>query len=260
MFPVSALPHSSEILGNLDPAAVAALDKQAQVFRYDEEGAGVKFFPGDSDDAEVYSVHSKLNPEVMVEALYSIPYPEGFDPETQDIRRRLFELAHDVTSISGVKYFSERKNKYAVLFTDAYAVNNAEDRRKIRNPVTPADKDSDTVYMNIKENLLGRGYYRMDLGNSGDMLTISLTNESSLGFFFKAVNEQELKIVLHFIPCSDRILAYGYSGVILQGDAFVNFLLDPYYAFYRRMTALENWLYNSLHGTEELPPLFDPMP
>ena len=72
----------------------------------------------------------------MVEALYRIPYPEGYDAENGNILDYLYELSHRVSSINGVKYFSVRRKKYAVLFTDVYAVDSPDSRERIADPGT----------------------------------------------------------------------------------------------------------------------------
>jgi hypothetical protein len=141
-----------------------------------------------------------------------------------------------------------------------YAINNPEDKKKIPDPVPDNNLSDKTIYLHMKENAMGKGFYRMTYKTAGPGISVELTNESSLGFIVKAVAEGDMVIRLQIIPCSDRIIIYGYCGVVLQNSPLVNIMIDSYYSFYRRMTAMETWFYNNLHGTDKLPPLAEPIP
>lgn len=252
------LPLSGDLLEGLDPAVLSVLKKDGHVVRYDEEFSGPVYVPSDVNQQEIISLHRDFSPEVMTEALYILPYPEGQDKG--DIVDRIFSLSHRVSTISGVKYFSRRKQDYAVLFDDVYAVENPRRRKRLDDPVPSGNETEASIYLHMDENALGRDYYQMRLKKSPNYFSIQLRNESTLGFIITAVDKHNMIIRLSLYPCSDCILIYGYCGLVLKNDDIVMKMLDPYYSFYRRMTAMEVWLYNSLHGTDILPPLKDPMP
>ncbi len=265
VFSVSVLfaeqfPDSDAYLSDVPAEVREVLKLNGHVFRYDEESSGPLYLPATGNAAGVMRMHRSMNPEVMVEALYSIPYPDDMPRDPDKVISELYRLGHKVSGISGAMYYSERRKKYDVLFTDVYAVDNPEDRHRIPDPAGSSAGTGDTVFLHMKENALGRGYYRLSFEPAPGMLVVSMSNVSDLGFIIKAVKPEDLMIMLQIIPCSDTILVYGYCGVVLQNDDFVNLLLDPYYAFYRRMTAMETWLYNSLHNDDALPPLYQPLP
>ncbi|MBI9109080.1 MAG: hypothetical protein JEZ04_20215 [Spirochaetales bacterium] len=255
-----AHPASLELLGGLNADALESLERNDHIFRYDEENSGIQYFPETQGFGSLETMHQNLKPEVMVEALYRLPYPEGFDPDSEEILDIVYDLSHRVSLISGVKYFSVRKQDHEVLFTDVYRVNNLDEHKRMGDPLPGSQSPGESIYLHMKENALGSGYYRMDYQREQNSLSIMITNETDLGFIIPAVSVEDMIIYLNLIPCSDSILIYGYCGVVLQNDPIVRLLLDPYYAFYRRMTAMETWLYNSLHDTDRLPPLMDPLP
>jgi hypothetical protein len=253
--------ESGAYLNNLGSLELQELKRAGLVFRYDEELKGPLYLPDSEFKSVVEDLHVKLAPEIMVEAFYFMDYPDSVSADKAEILNLISELTHKVSSISGVKYFSRTKQDYAVLFDTVYAVDNPSSGKRIADPVGGTMKTgSDSVYLFMDEHSMGPGFYRMDFLTSTDEMAVTLTNESSMKKVIKAVNPGDMKIFLQLIPCSDGILVYGYCGVVLQNDGFVNLLLDPYYSFYRRMTSMETWLYNSLHGTDMLPPLSEPMP
>ncbi|MDC7225283.1 MAG: hypothetical protein PQJ61_00805 [Spirochaetales bacterium] len=257
----SLMPDSDIFLNQIGAAERAVFDENGFVFRYDEEGMGPVYLPESGFYTFVENIQSSLKPEVMVEALYFIEYPSGMTIESEAVRMRMNEITHSVSSISGAMYFSRTEQDYAVLFDDVYAVAGAGSRKKVNDPVPPEIiPDEKSLYLHMNEHSLGRGYYRMDYLSRGSDLAICLTNTTAMSRIIKAVDKEEMKIFLQMIPCTDGLLVYGYCGVVLRNDGIVNMMMDPYYSFYRRMTAMETWLYNSLHKTDKLPPLAEPMP
>ncbi len=257
----SELIKSSDYLKHLDNYELSKLNEQKMIFRYDVEENGPEYIMKSVFTDDILKVNEELKPEVFVEAVYMIDYPADFSNEIDYVLKHLNMLTHKVSSITGAMYFSRTEDDYAVLFEEVYAVDNPESKKRISDPeVKDIIAEKDSIFMYMDEHSLGPGYYKMDYMNKGDEFLLSITNDSPMSKFFTVVKPGDMKIMLQFIPCSDVILVYGYCGVVLQNDGFVKLLMDPYYSFYRRMTAMETWLYNSLHGTEVLPPLYEPLP
>lgn len=251
----------SSLIDKLGTAERRTLESERMIFRYDEEMAGPVYNPESEFSDRIDSLHKSLEPEVMVEALYIINYPEDFPTELDEIKSEINKLTHRISSISGAMYFSRTEQDYSVLFKNVYAVEGLGSRKKIADPpVYDEIPAAESIHLHMDEHSMGRGYYRMDYFASRQELAICLTNTSAMSKFIKAVDKEDMKIFLQIIPCSDALLIYGYCGIVLQNDRLINLMMDPYYSFYRRMTAIETWLYNSLHGSEILPPLFEPMP
>ncbi|MDC7126874.1 MAG: hypothetical protein PQJ46_14985 [Spirochaetales bacterium] len=252
------LPSHKDLLSDIDENVVSVLDENGHVVRYDEEGIGPKYLPNTALAQGITGFHSYFSPEVMVEALYILDYPENCDKEA--IIDEIYEICHKVSTITGVKYFSRRKKGYAVLFDDVYAIDDVKNHKKIADPFVAEDETETSIFLHMDENALGSDYYRMDLQKLDKSLSIELTNETALRFIFPVVEKNNMIIKLALFPCRDCILIYGYCGVILENDDLVKRLMDPYYSFYRRMTAMETWLYNNLNDSDSLPPLSDPLP
>ncbi len=256
----NSLIKSTDFLDHLGDYELSKLNEQKMIFRYDIEEHGPEYIMKSVFTGDILKVNEELKPEVFVEAIYMIDYPSDFSNEIEHLLKHLNILTHKVSSITGAMYFSRTEDDYAVLFEEVYAVDGPESKEKIADPeVKDIIPEKESIFLYMDEHSLGPGYYRMDYMNKGDEFLLSITNDSSMNKFFTVVKPGDMKIMLQVIPCSDTILVYGYCGVVLQNDGFVNILMDPYYSFYRRMTAMETWLYNSLHGTEILPPLYEPL-
>lgn len=252
----NSLENSDEFLSKLDKNAIAALNKDEQVFRYDKDGHGIQFMPDKLILKDITQRHKELNPDVMVEALYKIPLPDGMDKGS--ILNKIMEISHRVSTISGVKYYSERKSRYSILFDNVYAVNSLDEKKKIGDPKPNYESNTSFIPLHMKENAMGRGYYSMKIESCEDYVSIDFINETAQNFILRVVNDREMFIALRIFPFSDCILIYGYCGVILQNEDFIKLIMDPYSSFYRRMTAMETWLYNNLYNTNKLPLVLEP--
>ncbi len=250
---------SNSIIYGLPEDAASVLEREGQVYRFDEEGDGLLYLPDSVLSSRIKSLHSELAPEITVEAFFKVQYPAEMTPG-RDTSRELYNLSRKVSTFEGVQYYSATRKKYDTLFKKAYRISSPDSRTRIEDPEPVAVPFDDSVYLFMQENSMGKSTYRLDYQPAGDELMITLTNEENLGILFKVVYALEMKVSLIVIPCSDCILIYGYCGAVLQNDELVKVFIDPYDAFYRRMSAMETWFYNNLHETSVLPPQFEVQP
>ena len=81
-----------------------------------------------------------------------------------------------------------------------YAIRSYYDKKRIPDPEPSSLSTGDRVFLHMRENALGRGYYRIDYGKSSSGISISMINESSLGFILPAVSPEDMQIFLDIIP------------------------------------------------------------
>ena len=231
--------------------AVDALLMDGEVFRLDREGRGIMLLPDNPMAQNIRERTGALNPDVFTEGLYLIPYPEGKD----SIDLEIYNLTRKVSAISEVIYLSSRRNAYVPLFDDVYAVSDPKKKQPIEDPLVNAIPAEDTVFMHMKEINLGKSIYRVDYLWDGENLGFFLENLGSLRFLIKVVDKNNMQISMVFIPVDEGFLVYGSCGVKLSNPKAVFNMMDPYTAFYRRLYAMETWIYNTMHGTDRLPDL-----
>lgn len=238
------------LTSQLDETEKAIFEEHDKVFRYGKERRGLYYTPDVPLANNIIEKFNALDPNVVVEALYKVPYPEdmltGYDRDMI-----LYNIVREVSNISGVQYFSRTKNKLRVLFDDVYAVD--EKKSAIDDPTVLEIPEYDSFPMHMKEANLGRDYYLAEYLYDGQDMSFSLTNTSNMRFVLKVVGEEDMRIDLLLMPLEDEILIYGYIGVKLANPGFVNKIMDPYSSFYRRLNAMEIWFSNSLHNETQKP-------
>ena len=226
------------------------LDEHNKVFRYGKERSGLYYTPDVPLAGNVVERFSSIDPDVTVEALYKVPYPEDMlDGYDRDLI--LYNIVREVSNITGVQYYSRTKDRLRILFDEVYAVDENED--PIDDPLVYSIPEYDSFPMHMKEANLGRDFYLAEYHYDGQDMSFSLTNTSTVRYIIKIVGKGNMQIDLLVMPLEDEILIYGYCGVKLANPGFVKRIMDPFSSFYRRLYAMEIWFSNSLLNEDHRP-------
>ncbi len=237
------------LLADLPEAARAVLESDSIAFRYDRSGIGLKLAPDHHSIDVIKQSNMKLQPDVMVEGLYLIPYPQG----TSDIDLNLYNITRRVSRISDVVYPSARKNAIVPLFKDVYRIESLQNRKSQNDPIVEEIPLFDSILIYMKEVVLGSGYYEAQYVYDGENLSFSVRNVTTLRALIKIVDTNNLSINIVLLPTDRGYLVYGYCGVKLANKNFVFRLMDPFSSFYKRLYSMVIWMENSLLGTDKQP-------
>ena len=238
------------LTSQLDENEKNILNEHNKVFRYGRERIGLYYTPMVPLADKIAERFNAINPDVTVEALYKVPYPEdmlkGYDRDLI-----LYNIVREVSNITGVQYYSRTKDRLRILFDDVYAVD--EKKKPIEDPVVYSIPEYDSFPIHMKEANLGSDYYLAEYNYDGQDIYFSLTNTSTVRYVIKIVGKDNMQIDLLVMPLEDEILIYGYCGVKLANPGFVNRMMDPFSSFYRRLYAIEIWFSNSLLNENRRP-------
>jgi hypothetical protein len=226
------------------------LNDEEVVFRYGRERSGLYYTPMVPLAQKIVDRFESLDPDVTVEAMFKIPYPEDL-PSGSDRDLIFYNIVREVSKISGVQYFSRTKDKYRVLFDDVYAID--DNKKPVDDPLVYSIPAYDSFPIHMKEANLGRDYYLAEYYFDGTDMSFSLTNTSNMSFVLKVVGEENMQIDLLLMPLEDELIIYGYCGVKLANPGFVKKIMDPFSSFFRRLYAMEIWFSNTLLNEEKLP-------
>lgn len=237
------------LVSDLPKAAIAGLESDGVVFRYDNVGIGILLAPSHPSLAVIEQQNRQLKPDVMVEGLYLIPYPDN----VSDIDLNLYNITRRVSRISEVIYPSVRKKALVPLFDRVYRVDNLRARKRLDDPIMNTIPLFDSILIYMKEVVLGPGYYETQYVYDGESLGFSVRNVTTLRSLIKIVDKENLSINIILFPTERGYLVYGYCGVKLANRNLVFRLMDPFSAFYKRLYAMVIWVENSLHGSDKQP-------
>ncbi len=236
-------------LAGINPDILAVLQKDGEVFREDRDHKGLLFIPDNPLSAEIKKVYTNINPSVVSEALYLIPYTE----EINTINTDLYNLILQVRDISSVKYYSSRQDAAVPLFEEVYRIDSLNYKKPLPDETVTEIPERKDLLIYMKEVNFGPASYNLELTSRNNSLLLNLTNASVIRKFIRVVDRKKMSLQLLVTPVDEGFLVYGLCSVNLSNYDFVTNLLDPYSAFYKRLYALEIWMYNTLHGTDRTP-------
>ncbi len=243
----------SESLNNyltgINPGILAALKKDGEVFREDRNHKGLMMLPDNPLSAEVQKAYKAGEPSVVSEALYLIPYTESI----HGINTDLYNMILQVRDISRVQYHSSRRDAVVPLFDDVYRIDSLNYKRPLPDETVTEIPEKKEFLIHMKEVNFGPASYTLELTHRNGSLLLNLTNASVIRKVIRVVERRKLSLQLLITPVDEGFLVYGLCGVHLSNENFVTNMLDPYSAFYKRLYALEIWMYNTLHGTARAP-------
>ncbi len=225
------------------------LESAGRAFRYDVTKSGIMIAPNHAALEVIKRTGSSLNPDVMVEGLYLVPYAS----DTSGIDLHLYNITRRVSEIKQVRYSSSRKKAVVPLFRDVYHTDEIRSRKRLPDPVVNSIPMFDSILLFMKETVLGGGYYNAQYVHDGESLSFTVKNVSVLRSLIKIVDKENFVIHIILFPTEKGYLVYGYCGVVLANRDFIFRIMDPYSAFYKRLYAMVLWVENSLHNTDKQP-------
>jgi len=244
-----------EALPGTPEATVNELLESKEVFRLDKQFEGFKLLPNIPMAQELVKRTNQLQPDVLTEGLYIIPYSESIN----GINLEIYNIARRVSSLSEVTYLSTRRKAVVPLFDNVYAISDLKKRKPIDDPLVDSIPASDSLLLHMKEVNLGRGYYQIDYLWDGQSLGFFMKNLSNLHLVLRVVGKKQMQITLLILPTDEGFLVHGSSAIKLSNSKLVFSMMDPYTGFYRRTYAVVTWIYNTMHNSNRAPVFGEPL-
>lgn len=134
------------------------------------------------------------------ETLYFIP---------QNISvQKASEIARTISSLQGIKYYSNTRKKEVVLYEKAFMIENEKSTVAIADKNT-GDANGMALYCLLDDNSFGETRYRLDYSQSKNELLTVFSNKDGIGLGpIKVIQPDNLVINLLIEPCSEGVIIY----------------------------------------------------
>ncbi len=222
----------------LDEATLAELTAKGSLQRVIEKGEAPRLVPA-VDTASGFAAEvqeSKATVGVEMLRIYSCPNQRFDDSQG---RLSLLNAFASVSTLKGITYWSVRRKKEHVLFTDSYAVESPRNPVKIPDPTFEELPGEYSLYSSQEDSSFGKHVYLTTFTNAPDHLWVKTLNLSSFSYlFFTIVPEKGFVSYSLLIPTETELLFYGVSLMRSSfGDARAR--VD---SLMNRVIAVSNWL------------------
>lgn len=207
---------------------------------YKEKDVKLKFCPkttfGNQISTEWVAKNGKT-PNLVAEAYYVLPKKEKITIDD------ISSMARSFSSMEGIEYYSNSKNKYEVLYPECYTVSGEDGKKKVPD-ITTGSADGKKIYILQKDNSFGKSVYEMNFKQSGDELFFTSVNLNSLWYgIVKAVSPKALKLTF-LINNGGKDLEFY---ILVEGDIASIPFIDDFIkeSFVARLDAVYNWFRKS---------------
>ncbi|GAB4373857.1 MAG: hypothetical protein Kow009_09600 [Spirochaetales bacterium] len=238
----------------LSPEEVAQLQKEGEITRYFFEPSPLQWLPPDGLARQIAAEASRIETVIGVESIHLLSFDDlraqgVVLPETDDLKRRVYNVLRSVSTMKGVQYYSVTRGKIRTLFEESYAVVSIQQPERVPDPVVQEIPPSSSLVVFQEDTTFGQNYSRWLYRYAGNEFSIMITNLTPLKYsFFKLVDPEQMQIHLLVRPMEGGLSFYGCA--VVKSARFLGLEKSSKDSFYNRIKAIYTWFKDQL--TREL--------
>lgn len=156
-----------------------------------------------------------------------------------------FSILTDIKTLEGIEYYSQSREKYRVLFEEAYPVSGKKRKNKIAVPDYKSEIKNYSFNSFIKDSTFGKNYYTLDYTVSDNYLVMKMTNIDSMKLgFIPVIGKEDLTFYLIIIADENELAIYcsGICDSISTG--FLKKKIET--SIHNRVIALYDWFTDNI--------------
>lgn len=176
------------------------------------------------------------DPIFIAESLFFLPKQESWTGNDIPL---ISKIIRSVSTMEGIKYYSNSNKKTETLYKKSYTINNPDDKKRIPDQ-TDADATELSTYVYQEDNSFGKTVYKADIRQTENEVVMVLRNVEPIKFgFINAVKNKNLSISFHFMDKGDFIVTYIYAQIKFPAlSIFENKVSESFRA---RIDAIYEW-------------------
>ncbi len=179
---------------------------------------------------------SEDKPVYVSESLFYIKKPEGSTGNDIDL---ISGILRSVSSMEGIKYYSNSAGGIKTLYLQSYTVDNPYDKNRIPDQ-TDGSADNRTIYAFQEDHSFGINIYRIDYRQLDNEISMVMKNENPVKFaFITAVKKNNLVMSLQIIDKGSYLITYILAQMKFPALSIFESKMNN--SLNARITALQNW-------------------
>lgn len=205
--------------------------------------ADMRFSPKGEMGEALRTLPEQFKVSVYVESAFLIPGIALSEKIKLDVVNELL----NVETLSGVTYYSERRDAITILFDNVYQVAQPGSKTIIAAETLSELPDSLGVFIHLKDSNFGSSWYEMIIKQLGGGLLFSLQNQKPLSFMMiRAFSENDVRMRIIITSVDEGI----YVAAICAANParLASSLVDMYSAMEKRLRAVQGWVVERIAG------------
>ena len=221
----------------LSDKEIASLQAGQTLLESPADAASMRFPPKGVAGSELRALPEQFKVPVYVESAFLVS--NGLFDKAEKLRIVNALLA--VESLSGVKYYSERKQGIAVLYDDVYRVKAPGSVKRLPPLALTELPESLETFIHLRDSNFGSSWYALELKQAQDALLFSMQNKKPLSFMLlQAFAVDGVRMRVAIVPVDEGI----YIAAICAANPakLAASLVDMYSAMEKRLRAVQGWV------------------
>jgi len=151
---------------------------------------------------------NSLEPNILVETL-SLYRKPSTGVWSQAEQTALFNRLIALSSLTGIRYYSESRQSMRVLYELSRVIDNPLNKNPVPDPVYSTMPGTLTLYARQKDLTFGDNIYRFDFYTGRDIIYFIQENHTSMSAgIIPAIGRNRLRTVFALIDAGDSVLIY----------------------------------------------------
>jgi len=201
------------------------------------DATAMRFPPKGPAGSALRSLSEQFKAPVYVESAFLVA-DDLFDASE---KLKIINALLDAESLSGVTYYSERKQGIAVLYDDVYRVA-APGSTKRLPPLTLTElPEALETFIHLRDSNFGSSWYALELRQARGALLFTMQNKKPLSFaFLQAFAVDGVRMRVAITPVEEGI----YIAAICAANPakLAASMVDMYSAMEKRLRAVQGWV------------------
>lgn len=230
----------------LSPESRQKLEKGEQLLHYFYKADEIQYLPEMELSKALRQKMKKLDLSIGVEILVKIKMPDYLRKmEKQKQKLHIYNQLRSVSTLKGIEYFSQRRNRMRIFFIESYHVPYNGSRNPLPDPLVKIIPPKDSIIVFQEDSSFGQGYSLLEYEKHDSCFLLSTLNLTEIKYgIIKICDPKQMSMNILVYPDQDEIYLYGLSGVKTMSFLGIERLAEE--KFYNRLNALQSWFVKNI--------------
>ncbi|NMB65216.1 MAG: hypothetical protein GYA16_10160 [Spirochaetes bacterium] len=185
---------------------------------------------------------------ITLEAYHTFKKPQNIkNPITSSDRLSIINILHSISSMQGIKYYSQTRKKLRILFNKSYVVDYPS-LKQLNDPVIKHLQQTYTFYTLQEDKTFGKVTYRYTIYQIPEFILLKTENVNHIKYsMMPVVDKRKFKFFLFILDKGEDIALYCLYSIDVIGDKALP-LQKVRDSLFNRSDAIVLWFYNRLYG------------
>jgi hypothetical protein len=232
---------------HLEEEELSALRSEGKVSAFTSPGYDVHYGPRMWTVDQVEKSLASLEPAFSLESVYLIPLQQEIR-NAEDPDLFIYNVLRSISTMEGLQYYSQTREKWRELFHESRVINNLEDQREIPDPKVSRIPAYEQIYAFQHDSSFGKNTYTVTYRYRDGAYYLRLVNQSPVRYLgiVPVVSRENMHVYVSVVATDEGLVFYGHAAVDVLTTLGMEGRLRR--SFENRVEAIFTWFQNEVEA------------